>query len=73
MIRARTMSLTRLLLLFFVSGSCGLIYQVVWMRALTLTLSVTVYAVATVLCSVKIEPRATESMSNVEFRMKSWS
>ncbi len=39
----------RLLLLFFVSGACGLIYQVVWMRALTLTLSVSVYAVTTVL------------------------
>jgi len=40
-----------LLLLFFGSGASGLIYQVVWMRALTLTLSVTVYAVTTVLCA----------------------
>lgn len=40
-----------LLLLFFGSGACGLVYQVVWMRALTLTLSVTVYAVTTVLCA----------------------
>ncbi len=38
-----------LLLLFFLSGACGLIYQVVWVRALTLTLSVSVYAVTTVL------------------------
>jgi len=37
--------------LFFVSGASGLIYQVVWMRALALTLSVTVYAVTTVLCA----------------------
>jgi spermidine synthase len=37
--------------LFFASGACGLIYQVVWMRALALTLSVTVYAVTTVLCA----------------------
>lgn len=39
----------RLLLLFFGSGVCALVYQVVWMRALSLTLSVTVYAVTTVL------------------------
>ncbi len=39
----------RLLALFFASGACGLIYQVVWVRALTLTLSVSVYAVSTVL------------------------
>ena len=45
------MSLPRLLLLFFLSGACGLIYQVVWMRALTLTLSVSVYATTTVLCA----------------------
>jgi spermidine synthase len=37
--------------LFFASGACGLVYQVVWMRALALTLSVTVYAVTTVLCA----------------------
>ena len=41
----------RLLVLFFGSGACGLIYQVVWMRALALTLSVSVYAVTTVLCA----------------------
>jgi spermidine synthase len=40
-----------LLLLFFGSGACALVYQVVWVRALTLSLSVTVYAVATVLCA----------------------
>ena len=45
------MPLPRLLALFFVSGACGLIYQVVWMRALTLTLSVSVYATTTVLCA----------------------
>src|SRR6185369_17642316 len=33
------------------SGAAGLIYQVVWMRLLSLTLSVTVYAVTTVLCA----------------------
>lgn len=40
-----------LLGLFFASGASGLVYQVVWMRLLTLSLSVTVYAVATVLCA----------------------
>jgi len=36
-------------LLFFLSGSAGLIYQVVWMRKLTLILGVTSEAVTTVL------------------------
>ena len=45
------MPLRWLFLLFTVSGACGLIYEVVWMRVLTLTLSVTVYAVTTVLCA----------------------
>jgi len=45
------MSLRWLLGLFTISGACGLIYEVVWMRVLTLTLSVTVYAVTTVLCA----------------------
>lgn len=40
-----------LLLLFFASGASGLVYEVVWMRLLTLTVSVTVYAVTTVLCA----------------------
>jgi len=47
----QAMSLRWLFLLFTVSGACGLIYEVVWMRVLTLTLSVTVYAVTTVLCA----------------------
>lgn len=37
--------------LFLVSGASGLIYEVVWMRQLSLVLSVTVYAVTTVLCA----------------------
>jgi spermidine synthase len=45
------MPLRWLFLLFTVSGACGLIYEVVWMRVLSLTLSVTVYAVTTVLCA----------------------
>ncbi|MCP5068577.1 MAG: hypothetical protein GY946_18605 [bacterium] len=45
------MSLRWLLCLFLVSGACGLVYEVVWMRVLSLTLSVTVYAVTTVLCA----------------------
>ena len=39
------------LALFFASGASGLVYEVVWMRLLALTLSVTVYAVTTVLCA----------------------
>jgi len=37
------------LLLFLVSGYCGLVYQVVWTRKLTLILGTTSYAVSTVL------------------------
>lgn len=40
-----------LLGLFFASGASGLIYEIVWMRLLSLTMSVTVYAVTTVLCA----------------------
>lgn len=46
-----TAPLPLLLLLFFASGAAGLIYEVVWIRLLSLTLSVTVYALTTVLCS----------------------
>ncbi len=43
--------MTRLavLLLFFLSGAAGLVYQIVWMRQLTLVLGVTSEAVGTVL------------------------
>jgi spermidine synthase len=37
-----------LLLLFFASGACGLIYQVLWTRMLGLVFGVTVYAASTV-------------------------
>ena len=40
-----------LFLLFFGSGASGLVYQVLWMRALSLTMSVSVYAATTVLCA----------------------
>lgn len=43
--------ITTLLFIFFASGAAGLVYEVVWMRLLSLTLSVTVYAVSTVLCA----------------------
>ena len=36
-------------LLFFASGACGLVYQQLWTRQLSLVFGVTVYAVATVL------------------------
>ncbi len=38
-----------ILLLFFASGFCGLVYEVVWMRHLSLIFGNTVYATATVL------------------------
>lgn len=47
----RAASWLLLLALFFASGASGLIYEIVWMRLLSLTLSVTVYAVTTVLCA----------------------
>jgi spermidine synthase len=40
-----------LLLLFFASGVCGLIYQVLWLRLLALVFGVTVYAASTVLAA----------------------
>lgn len=39
------------LVLFFVSGVCALVYEVVWARQLSLILGVTVYATATVLAA----------------------
>jgi spermidine synthase len=44
-------SLLVLLAVFFLSGAAGLVYQVVWMRALALVFGVTTYAVATVLAT----------------------
>jgi spermidine synthase len=40
-----------LLALFLASGAAGLVYEVVWIRLLSLTFSVTVYALTTVLCA----------------------
>jgi spermidine synthase len=45
------MHLIVLLLLFFCSGVAALCYEVVWIRLLSLTLSITVYALTTVLCA----------------------
>ena len=45
------MRLAILLLLFFCSGVCGLIYQVLWLRLLALVFGVTVYAASTVLAA----------------------
>jgi spermidine synthase len=38
-------------LLFFASGACALVYQVMWLRMLALVFGVTVYAASTVLAS----------------------
>jgi spermidine synthase len=43
--------LVLLLVLFFFSGACGLIYQVLWLRLLALEFGVTVYAASTVLAA----------------------
>ncbi len=43
--------LATLILLFFCSGACGLIYQVLWLRHLSIVLGVTVYAASTVLAA----------------------
>ena len=45
------MRLAALLLLFFCSGACGLTYQVLWLRLLSLIFGVTVYAASTVLAA----------------------
>ncbi len=45
------MRLALLLVLFFFSGACGLIYQVLWLRLLALVFGVTVYAASTVLAA----------------------
>src|SRR5688572_16207273 len=41
----------RLAVLFFLSGACALIYQVLWLRQLSLIFGVTVYAASTVLAA----------------------
>ncbi|MGD2122045.1 MAG: fused MFS/spermidine synthase [Gemmatimonadota bacterium] len=40
-----------ILVLFFLSGACGLIYEVVWMRMLTLVFGATAFATSTILAS----------------------
>ena len=40
-----------LAVLFFFSGACALVYQVMWLRLLALVFGVTVYAASTVLAS----------------------
>ena len=40
-----------LLILFFASGAAALVYEVVWIRLLSLTFSITVYALTTALCA----------------------
>jgi spermidine synthase len=43
--------MVQLALLFFLSGIAGLVYQVLWLRLLSLTFGVTVYAATTVLAA----------------------
>ncbi|MHC4636575.1 MAG: fused MFS/spermidine synthase [Planctomycetota bacterium] len=41
----------KILFCFFLSGACGLVYEVIWVRMLTLIFGNTTYAVSTVLCA----------------------
>jgi len=50
-LQADRLTVPVLALLFFCSGACGLIYQVLWLRLLGLTFGVTVYAASTVWAS----------------------
>jgi spermidine synthase len=47
--RLRALAVPAVTLLFFASGGCGLLYQVVWTRKLVLLFGTTAYAVGTVL------------------------
>jgi len=50
--RSEQASVRRVILaLFFLSGACGLVYEVVWMRMLTLVFGVTAFASSTILAS----------------------
>jgi spermidine synthase len=42
---------TTILILFFLSGACGLVYEVVWMRMLTLVFGATAFATSTILAA----------------------
>lgn len=44
-------ALPSLTVLFFGSGACAVVYQVMWLRLLALVFGVTVYAASTVLAS----------------------
>ncbi len=51
-IRSQTNNvLVIILILFFLSGACGLVYEVVWMRMLTLVFGATAFATSTILAS----------------------
>ena len=50
--RSSERSIRRIILaLFFLSGACGLVYEVVWMRMLTLIFGATAFATAAILAS----------------------
>lgn len=46
---ARDRGHTLILICFFVSGACGLIYEIIWSRLLTLVMGATIYSLTTVL------------------------
>jgi spermidine synthase len=49
--RGRSWTYPVLLALFFLSGACGLVYQVVWLRKLSLVFGTTTFAVSAVISS----------------------
>jgi spermidine synthase len=51
MTRDRSRTYPLLLALFFLSGACGLVYQVVWLRKLSLVFGTTTFAVSAVVSS----------------------
>ncbi len=51
MMRKRASLKAVLFMLFFLSGACGLVYEVVWARMLALVFGATVFAISTVLIS----------------------
>jgi spermidine synthase len=50
-VNSKKIHLNVLIFLFFVSGACGLIYEVLWLRNFTSTFGVTVYATSIVLAA----------------------
>jgi len=70
----------KLLFMFFLSGACGLIYQVLWVRMLGLIFGNTIYAVSTILAGFMAGlalgswyfGRKADQMENEKLKMKNF-